>query len=601
MTPDEIAIAHVSAVEANTLAALERETALVTRALKTIAHDDEPVLYAAFGLAQAIAPLVVAACVSARRAAAEDVTAESGLRIEPTRTDDSERGAKASRYYARQWLAGLAADGPWAERMERTHDAAAHARASIACYEIFRAYDDERRLAVAALRRQHKGLRERWVAQKDSLVCERCLRNDGHYADGDGEWPEGPRRPPLHAFCRCIIVVDGGSPRATPEEERSMARQLPNGSPLAARADSDADATSSCAMHVKAIDAARRMVDFVASTDVVDAHDEVIDQSSWVLDDYQKNPVVLFAHQSRELPIGKAVDVGVRGANGRQQLEARIEFATEEMNPKAEQVFKMLQAGFLKAVSVGFLPRLGRYEVRDGDEVFVWASCVLKEISVTPVPANPEALAKMKALAPRAGTDAAKAIDQLVQEYKHATQGAGSLDTINPPAVVPGDTSTGKDIIMTTANTEKKDSALEIAELKLEAKTANDRAAKAEADTRAGEAKIAALVTEKSAYEAQIKTLGEQRDAAVARAEKAESIVVEQEVEALVGKKITPAEKPVFLELRKSNPDLFAKMIEQRAPLALDAPVIAGKDEKNGVAKGLGGTADLLNEFNKGL
>lgn len=355
-------------------------------------------------------------------------------------------------------------------------------------------------------------------------------------------------------------------------------------------------------LHVKAINEANRTVDFVASTDIIDAHDEVIEQSSWILDDYLTNPVVLFAHQSHDLPIGRCVDVAVRGGPRGPQLECRVEFASAELNPKAEQVFRMVVEKFLRAVSVGFIPRTYRWEMRGGQEVWVWADCVLKEISVTPVPANPEALAKMKAKAARP----AEARNGL-PPYEGATN-----KTHNPalPGATP-DNPTGtemapndKDNIMADADKslqEKLDKqATTIAELRLEAKTATERADKAEATASELGAKVKALETEKAALDAQTKTLAADRDAQKKRADELEAKSIEQEVDALVGKKITPAEKPLFVDLRKQNADLFAKMIEQRQPLALTEPVIATKKEENGVARPLDGdTSPVFAEIQK--
>ena len=46
-------------------------------------------------------------------------------------------------------------------------------------------------------------------------------------------------------------------------------------------------------------------VSFIASTDDVDRYSDIIDQKGWQLDNYKKNPVILFNHNSQALPIGK--------------------------------------------------------------------------------------------------------------------------------------------------------------------------------------------------------------------------------------------------------------------------------------------------------
>ena len=155
--------------------------------------------------------------------------------------------------------------------------------------------------------------------------------------------------------------------------------------------DSGGVVTKSEGLVVKAIRESAREVDFIASTGTIDAHKEIIDQESWRLDHYRMNPVVLYGHQSFDLPIGQATHVDVR--NG--QLECTIKFS--DATERAKEVWALLVEKTLRAVSVGFRPMNGRYEMRGGDEIWVWSDFVLKEISVVAVPANHEALAKTKA------------------------------------------------------------------------------------------------------------------------------------------------------------------------------------------------------------
>ena len=303
------------------------------------------------------------------------------------------------------------------------------------------------------------------------------------------------------------------------------------------------------AMCLRAHKAEERTATFVASTEAVDSHGDIVDQASWQLDHFKANPIVLYGHNSRDLPIGKATDVAVK--NG--QLEATIKFASAEANPRAEEVWRLVQEGILRAVSVGFLPTNGNYEKRDGKDVFVWRSPILKEISVVPVPANHEALARLK-----------KAF-------------AAANDEQTP--ALPG----------TNPRNAEKESDMDAKDMN--AKIESQLLALAERD-----AKVKALETDKAALEAQNKSLVEARDTAVAKADKLEAAVIEQEVEALVGKKISAAEKPLFVDLCKTNKDLFTKMIEQRASMKLEEEIT--KDgKKDGNPKAAGDTSDLAAEF----
>jgi len=273
-------------------------------------------------------------------------------------------------------------------------------------------------------------------------------------------------------------------------------------------------------LHVRALRAEAREADFVASTDAVDSYEEVVEQS-WRLDRFKSNPVVLFGHRSRELPIGIATRCEI--VNG--QLECTLRFVTEDKNPLAEQVWKMVRDGELRAVSVGFVPNTVRVEKRDGRDTYVLADNELHEISVVPIPANPEALSKMKA----------KAIAAAV---KNATT----------------------------------DAALAAKEPRMsehEKALAAEREAHATTEKQLEEARVTLAAVEK-----QNSALVTERDAAVARAEKAEAGLIEAEVSALVGTKITPAEKDDFIALRKSNPELFTRFVAQRSPLHLTEQVV---------------------------
>lgn len=153
------------------------------------------------------------------------------------------------------------------------------------------------------------------------------------------------------------------------------------------------------AFGLKSLDQSERTCDFIASTDAVDSYEEVVEQD-WDTTRFMKNPVILFGHQSRELPIGHATRCEVVTAKGgKKQLECTIKFATAEANPMAEQVWQSVIQGTLRAVSVGFCPGDVRFEKREGKGIYVLSKNELHEISVVPIPANPEALAKMRAKA----------------------------------------------------------------------------------------------------------------------------------------------------------------------------------------------------------
>lgn len=134
---------------------------------------------------------------------------------------------------------------------------------------------------------------------------------------------------------------------------------------------------------------------FVASNECVDRYNTVIKAAGWKLDNYERNPVVLFGHDGRGLPIGKGTAT-VEGTS----LMLAVEFLSADENPLAEQALRILDKG-LMGVSVGFNPLESEYdESREtGDEwqdfffpPLNYTATELLEVSVVTIPANPEAL-----------------------------------------------------------------------------------------------------------------------------------------------------------------------------------------------------------------
>jgi len=144
-----------------------------------------------------------------------------------------------------------------------------------------------------------------------------------------------------------------------------------------------------------------RVVRFVASDETPDRVGDVIEVAGWNLTSYKANPVVLWGHDSNDRPpIGRAANVrrGV-GPSGRAALLASIEFAPAEAHEFADSVYQLTKAGYLNAVSVGFMPRSTkdisekeRQELGMPSYGLLYDSADLLEISVVSVPANPSAL-----------------------------------------------------------------------------------------------------------------------------------------------------------------------------------------------------------------
>jgi HK97 family phage prohead protease len=138
------------------------------------------------------------------------------------------------------------------------------------------------------------------------------------------------------------------------------------------------------------VDGAERTLRFCFSDDSVDRMGDTIAAAGWDIADFMANPVALWAHDSSAPPIGGARNVGVDG----NRLLGDIEFAPPETYAFADTIYRLLLGKFLRAVSVGFLPTRYAFVDNDPDRGFGidFLEQALLEISVCPVPANPNAL-----------------------------------------------------------------------------------------------------------------------------------------------------------------------------------------------------------------
>lgn len=139
----------------------------------------------------------------------------------------------------------------------------------------------------------------------------------------------------------------------------------------------------------KAYEDGSRKVRFCFSDGSIDRMGDTIQADGWETDNFLQNPVALFAHDSSQPPIGRAGNLAVE--DGR--LMGDIEFMPPEISGFADSIYRMVLAGYLRAVSVGFVPIEYTFvEDKDRPWGIDFKRQELLEISVVPVPANPNAL-----------------------------------------------------------------------------------------------------------------------------------------------------------------------------------------------------------------
>ncbi len=142
------------------------------------------------------------------------------------------------------------------------------------------------------------------------------------------------------------------------------------------------------------IDGDARTIIAMITTEAIDRDKEVIIAKGIDFEQFLNNPVVLWAHDSRQPPIAKARWIKRKG----KKIITELIFAETEL---AEEVFQLFKGGFLNAFSIGFIPtKMHKPTPDEIKKMPEWAEvwqvidkAELLEFSAVPVPANPEALA----------------------------------------------------------------------------------------------------------------------------------------------------------------------------------------------------------------
>lgn len=146
---------------------------------------------------------------------------------------------------------------------------------------------------------------------------------------------------------------------------------------------------------VTKFDDSNRTIDFIFSTSDTDRSNDVVNPSGAIIEDFMKNPVFLWSHDKTKQPIGKINNLLI---NGEGNLEGTVEFWRNNIDPAywseadkmAVSVYEQYKNGFLKAVSISFIPVDYTFnKVTGGNNYNTYK---ITEISAVTVPDNPNAL-----------------------------------------------------------------------------------------------------------------------------------------------------------------------------------------------------------------
>jgi HK97 family phage prohead protease len=139
---------------------------------------------------------------------------------------------------------------------------------------------------------------------------------------------------------------------------------------------------------------AGRVIRYRISDPSVGRDGHTIAADAWELANYLANPVVLWAHDGNEPPIGRMVELATIG----DRLMGAIEYPDAETYPFGDMVYRLVKGGYLNATSTGWLPLEWRYaqdRARPGGIDFTRVE--LLEVSQVPIPALPSALVDARA------------------------------------------------------------------------------------------------------------------------------------------------------------------------------------------------------------
>lgn len=140
--------------------------------------------------------------------------------------------------------------------------------------------------------------------------------------------------------------------------------------------------------NAKVKDLGEGKLEAIISTDDIDRHGEIVDINGIDIKNYEKNPVVMWAHDYSLPPIGKTLSLTKEKIGKKMVLKTVMEFATG-VSDLAREVYNLYKGGFMNAFSIGFIPL--------EEEGNTYTESELLEYSAVPIPANPNALLLAKA------------------------------------------------------------------------------------------------------------------------------------------------------------------------------------------------------------
>lgn len=136
-----------------------------------------------------------------------------------------------------------------------------------------------------------------------------------------------------------------------------------------------------------------RQAEFVISTESEDTFRTVFRIAGWLLTRYQLNPIVTYNHRFGGDDPDNVIAISEVFVDG-DQLIGRATFESEDVNPKADKIFKKIIAGTLRMASITAVPTKGHWgdkKLGEDPDVIYFDEQELFEWAIVDIGSNPDA------------------------------------------------------------------------------------------------------------------------------------------------------------------------------------------------------------------
>ena len=139
---------------------------------------------------------------------------------------------------------------------------------------------------------------------------------------------------------------------------------------------------------IKDVDDDERIIRILASDESIDRDGDIIRAKGWLTENFIKSGSIIYGHDPSNLPLARPLSAEIVG----KKLYINAQFAAEGTSPFNDAVYSLIKQKIVRGVSVGFMGN----EYSDIETGREFTKQELLEVSVVPVPSNPNAMALIK-------------------------------------------------------------------------------------------------------------------------------------------------------------------------------------------------------------